>query len=220
MELAAAIGARAKQHRNAYGATLDEVAKEARALGLRWTSSRAGDFEGGRISPTLPTLIGACGAYGSATGVPLTLASLIPDGKIEVTPVLSLSGERIASFLDGEPVEIFAGDVYTDEEIQETFRRVIADITNIPPRYKKIPLETLREVQQGSGIATGRVVYELGESFATVHAAAAKLWGRSLEAQRDLLAGPDANAQKRGHVMRTLKQELREELEAAKHVDD
>lgn len=57
-----AAGTSARSIRQAAGATLAEVAKAAKAVGLPWSSGRVGDFESGRIAPSLPTLLAVAGA--------------------------------------------------------------------------------------------------------------------------------------------------------------
>lgn len=48
-------------------------------------------------------------------------------------------------------------------------------------------------------------------------AAMAKLWGRTFTAQRDRLAGPAANAQRKGQISRHLKAELEKAIRDGHH---
>src|SRR5258705_3015605 len=55
--LAVVIGDNCRRIRTTLGVTQNELARYAPDMGLRWTASKAGDFEAGRTSPTLATVL-------------------------------------------------------------------------------------------------------------------------------------------------------------------
>ena len=62
-----------------------------------------------------------------------------------------------------------------------------------------------------SSLAEGdhRLAKALGVDIITAAAAMSKAWDKSFVNQRDHLAGPDANAQRKGIIARKLKADLR-----------
>ena len=55
--LASVIGAHVKTIRVDSGVTQNELAKYARGVGLRWTTSKVGEFERGQYNPTFATVL-------------------------------------------------------------------------------------------------------------------------------------------------------------------
>jgi transcriptional regulator with XRE-family HTH domain len=62
------------------------------------------------------------------------------------------------------------------------------------------------------GLTDERVAAGLGISQAQLYAESLRLWNTTFSDQRDRIAGPDANAQRKGQVTRALKAELEKAL--------
>jgi hypothetical protein len=67
-------------------------------------------------------------------------------------------------------------------------------------------------LQQRSGLTEHRLAQRLGISHDRLADMSFRLWQRTFSEERDRLAGPDANKQKRGQVSRTLQAELEKAL--------
>lgn len=207
------IGANARAHRKRHSMTLDEVAKVARSHGLRWTSSRTGDFESGRVSSTIGTVVAACMAYSEATGDPLTVSAVLAtQDQLDLTPELSLTSDRLKEILAGGDPTPLAGDTKGTDEIRKSVASSANAFRQAATRFPDVDIRTLKDVEDNSGLATSRLAADLETSVQMINAASASLWNRSVEDERDSRAGEHATPQRRGHVMRTLKSELRQAI--------
>lgn len=220
--LAEAVGRGFKGIRVSAGVTLNDVAKQSRVIGLRWTASKVSDFEAGRSMPSFATVIAATQALSMATGEAVSLTDLIGDaGPVAVTESLDLDGASLAGAICG------GSEVRVQEQRDAAIRRtelatqMILDST--APRAASV--ESVREtlansatssialmVQLRSGLDEQRLAKRLNVSMDQLARISARLWGRSFSDERDRRAGDGANAQKRGQVSRTLQDELRTEL--------
>ena len=215
------IGVNARTHRRAHGVTLDDVAREARRLGLKWTSSRAGDFEGGRVAATLATVVVAAGAYSAATSEPLTVSAMLAtDERIEVTPVVRMQATRLVAILGGDDPTPVAGDLWEDHETAAIIAQSSDRTRDASAKFPDVLGSTAAEIEKSSGLATSRVAADLGTTSMMIVLASAHLWGHSVEDERDRRAGLNASPQKRGHVMRALKAELSSAIATGGVVDD
>lgn len=222
--LAAVAGRNARRIRLDAGLTLAEVAEFAQWLGLKWSAGKVGDFESGRVSPTLPTLYVVAGLLSSISpSGPITLSELFDGhGLVRMNPrvVPALSDVRAA--LEGVPVEL-SGECFTGgpqakaRAAQDALNEAVASL----PRYLGIGTladgwRSFKRLQQGLdayGEAEQRVARDLGIDRYRMVAECLYLWGRTFSAERDRRAGPAANAQARGRTSRELKAELRASIE-------
>lgn len=214
--LAIVIGARARELRLEAGLTLDQVSRAARARGLKWTESRAADFEAGRVaSPSMNTLIALVLALNDAGCTEVTLPGLFKSvPPIQVNDSLELQGGEIINLLAGLNVTkaLDADDV------------VIPDMKwNRTTREKKIlskhPVAVNKHgtVFRRQGSAETRMSAALNLHPIVLAALTASLWGCTFTEERDRRAGEDANAQKRGQVSRAMQEELEDAISESLH---
>lgn len=202
--MAEAAGVSARAIRQASDSTLAEVAKVAKSLGLPWSSGRVGDFESGRISPSLPTLLAVSATLSEIADVPIALADLFGvDGAIRVNDEITLDAERLRNILRGEPFQIVLGDTPNAQDF--LFSGVDYAKLSLPEELRSPFIGVVLQFAEGDE----RLTRALGTNKLTASAAMAKLWGKTFVQRRDELAGPDANAQKKGIVARQLKSELK-----------
>lgn len=67
-------------------------------------------------------------------------------------------------------------------------------------------------MRKASGLTEDRLAQRLGVSRDWLAAVSFRLWHKPFSQQRDLIAGTDANKQKRGQVTRTLQAQLEKAL--------
>jgi transcriptional regulator with XRE-family HTH domain len=185
--LADRAGRNARQLRLEHGITLETLAAAAKHVGLPWSTGRVSDFENGLVKPDLSTLLLVCAALGAVLRSDVTLAQLLAGAE----PV-ALSEQLTVA---GAALVAAVGD---QPLIVDTLR---------PGTY------TISVVLEGDQRACRR----LGVDTATGQAAMRALWGHPLTVERDRRAGPDASAQRRGGITRTLMDELREEINRGAH---
>lgn len=210
--LPVAAGRGARQLRLTAGVTLERVAQAAKFYGLPWSSGKVGDFESGRVSPTLTTLIALAGTLTDVTGQPVSLADLFAgDGRVQITPKTSMPLPELRAALKGTPVEFTTAHVEgLADELAASTRRGLDQLRGLKVRVNR---GVLRAVLRDFTESDERLAKSLGAGRITAAAHMAKLWGRPFHAQRDHLAGPDANAQKRGRISRELKADLKAALD-------
>lgn len=183
--LAAVVGQNARRIRGDY--RLEDISSAARAIGLKWDTSRVSALERGEVSPTLPTLLALCLTFSEVTQKPVALTDLASyDGDIQITPELVMSGADLAAALRGQPADQRGTDM------------------------ESAVLATAR--QQAGGLAEQRAAQSLGITGGRFASLSCELWGRSFADERDHRAGPGASAQKRGRIARALKDELRQAI--------
>jgi hypothetical protein len=212
VELATVVGRSAKQLRG--DATLDDVAKLARACGLNWGTGRISDLEHGKVSPTLPTMVVLALIYSELRSEQITLGDLVRGHEnITVTTRISVTSEEMRAYLSGDAVT--ATDQYRREvgsAIQGVhsgeYRKNWPDRLHDKPRTGAI-MRMLGEI----GEPEERLARELKIDHTRLAAEMLVLWRKSFSAKRDELAGPEANAQKKGRVARALKAELKAVLD-------
>ena len=221
--LAQVVGQNAKRLRDGAGATLDEVAKAARAYGLgNWGTGRVSDLEHGKVSPTLSTLIALSLALGDVHGQPIRLAELVEhDGMVALTGELVVTSEALSRFVAGDEVQLLVDDVPPEAVPDVDWEHALVDeprrrreILKLLPELGKVEMPVMLQVERQSGEAELKMARALGVDRWLVDLASAARWGRTLAAERDDRAGTDANAQKRGRITRELKAELEATLRA------
>lgn len=211
MTIAEAAGAGARAIRLAAGVTLAEVAKTARFYGLPWTSGKVGDFESGRVSPTLPTLFAVAATLSDVCERPVSLAALFPGSNvIEVNDSVDVEESRLREALTGAAIQWEARD---DLAMALDY---VDDFHRLPAALRPVNVDIYRAVARDFSETDQRMAAAVGADRIAATAAMAKLWGRTYKAERDSRAGADANAQRKGRVARALK----DELGAALHGDD
>jgi hypothetical protein len=187
--------------------TQEELARHARAAGLRWTASVVGDFEDGRSAPTFATVLAVTRALQSALqdvakqrnepphpGV--TLADLVAgEGFVALNDNLDVRAARLADVCRGQIFKLGKGNW------RMKFRPASAG-----------EVTALVETLQRSGLTEQRLAQRLGVAPELLARMSSRLWGRTFSEERDRRAGRGANRQKRGQVSRTLQRELEKAL--------
>ena len=227
--VAQVVGAGARKLRLGAGVTLEEMAKAANSYGLPWTSGRVGDFEAGRVAPSLPTLLAAAAALSHVIGRPVSLADLFAGKeRVQINDSLSLDTSALRAILSGEqvltklaPLKMPTLSAEEERRLRERSREltdaVLMDILNDTILTSLAAPELRREVLRDFSESDVRMCKSLGVQRELGAAAMAALWGRTFTAERNHRAGPAANAQKRGQVSRQLKAELQGALHDGHH---
>jgi transcriptional regulator with XRE-family HTH domain len=223
--LAAVLGANCKRIRTEAGVTQDELARHARDFGLRWTASKVRDFEVGRTAPTFATVLALSAALDRATapvvGISenllapkrreprLRLADLVKfDGFITVTDEFDPRGQRVADYCAGEAWELPGSDMAHTATL-EKFKKLMETHPVIDGQVEKgMRVVDLQCMRRASGLTEDRLASRLGISRDRLAAVSFRLWKKPFSQERDRIAGPDANRQKRGQVSRALRAEL------------
>jgi transcriptional regulator with XRE-family HTH domain len=212
ISVAQVVGEGARILRIDAGVTLEEMARAAQLYGLPWTSGRVGDFESGRVAPSLPTLVAVAAALGKAIGRPVTLFELVTgQGQVRINETLSLKKSALRAVLSGGGLEVPniplpAADVL---RAQEAINR-IAPTAYWPRRLRTVKPDLRLKVLQNFSESDFRMCKNIGVDQFLGAAAMAALWRHPFTAERDHRAGPDAKPQRRGHISRQLKSELQE----------
>jgi transcriptional regulator with XRE-family HTH domain len=222
--LAQVVGANCKRIRTAAGLTQDDLARHARMVGLRWTASKVRDFEVGRTAPTFATGLALSAALDDATapnipgenllemtkGEPrVRLADLVGfDGAVSVNDQFRPPGQRVAEYCAGQPW-VKPPDVgYTREQLDELRSNPVVDGKTVD-WMRTAELQLMRKA---SGLTEDRLAQRLGVSRDWLAAVSFRLWHKPFSQERDLIAGTDANKQKRGQATRALQAQLEEAL--------
>ena len=218
--VAAVLGSNCRRIRKDAGVTQDELAKAARQVGLKWTASKVRDFESGRSAPTFATVLALTAALDNVTKVkieaattstgneivvslnpayhPVRLADLVSiDGEVTVTEDFELTGERLADFCSGgtwEQCGVADRFMWSSTENGIDWTESVID-------WPKV-----------LGLTEERVAAGLGISTKLLSAESLRLWNTTFSNERDRIAGPDANPQRKGQVTRQLKAELKKAL--------
>lgn len=206
--IAAVLGSNCRDIRKRAGVTQDELARAARQLGLKWTASKVRDFESGRSAPTFATVVALTAALDSVIkDEPVLLADLVRyDGEVTITEDFEPDGDKLADYCSGgtwEPRAFILEDTW--DSLADRFSRQSTesgiDWTGPVIDWPKV-----------LGLTDERVAAGLGISADQLCDVALRLWNTTFSAQRDRIAGPDANAQRKGRITRQLKAELERAL--------
>lgn len=172
----------------------DGVAAGMRALGFPWTRSMVGNYENGIRQVELPELLAllACASTSLA-------AAFDEIGEVEVSEEIHLRGDQILDVILG------ARGLAADED----------------PRWKRSVSVAEQIEREATGDAERAAAKSLGVEPTTIVEASRRLWGRTLSRERDArmrerLPGASASSERafRGHVTRTLLDELAPRVEA------
>jgi hypothetical protein len=202
--MAELIGARARKLRGKQ--TLEDVATAARSYGLRWSTGSVSDFESGKATPSLPTLLVVAAALGDAIGRPVSLTGDLLSGaefvKINDT-VGNIALGKLRGLLSEEPVRL-QRPRRAPSSADRLRTRTALELVTGPPG----PVAIAQQFRESDM----RMCKNIGVSMAVGATAMFELWGRTFVAERDRLAGPSANAQRRGQISRQLKAELQKQV--------
>lgn len=218
--LAEVVGANCKRWRNQLGLTQDKFAEFARMMGLRWTASAVGDFEAGRSSPSLATVIAVAVALQTAFGRNTAYALLTPDDD-EFIRVLAGADVRAAPTLadlvatDADWVDVNGVLCPPGDHLPKLFLGGIANYGG-PTAEEMVELremaergqELRAELLKHAGITEKRMARQLGISVSDLMVRSIRLWGSTFSEERDRRAGLGANQQKKGRIAREMRGEL------------
>lgn len=205
---------------------MEEVAIEARKLGLNWRASRIGAIEDGRFKPTLDTLAVLAIALGRARnpgmpGVTVTMEQLVhSESPIVLTDEFTVTSDDLLKWASGQRA-LPTPDGAPPASFTETFGDM-----NLPPLAGHNPGSPSWKL---TAAAIGSGPYSTSEERlakrAEIHPAelrlwATHLWGCDLETHRDAIAGDDATPQKKGRVSRDLLNEITAAMKQQADGDD
>lgn len=223
------VGQNCKAIRTRIGITQDQLARYGRSVGLKWTAAATANFEAGRSSPTLATLVAVSAALQQAlddtdkrAGWHVTLADLVAfDGGVTVNDLLSVSGDELAAWATGSPVHAprqSSGPSIADitQAVGPTIADVLGPLSGSTKPPKRSMVEGVAGVLARAGVAEYRVAKRLKITPEVLAAASFLLWQRTFSEERDERAGPDANAQRRGQITRQLSDEISDRLKGMK----
>lgn len=216
-QLSSVIGANARRIRRGSPLTLDEVAVEARKVGLKWSEARVADFEAGRVAATLPTLLAYCSAM-AALGCKIRVADLLAgDGDVAVNDDLTVPREVLSGWLRGKVVLPPQGGPQAQEEKQVNLGNSESEderewrVRHFDALWKNA--RASHQLLVRAGAAEERVRRSVGfspEGFAML---SHKMWGRTFSEERDARAEKGSTPQARGQVSRVLQSEVRQEVD-------
>lgn len=215
------VGERVRTLRQNGDVRQEQLAEHARAVGLPWARSSVTTLEAGRRDLPLEEVVLLPSLLSQATGAPVTLADLIPDAAELKLGRLTVTGQQLRDALAG--VAALPGPP------EHGFLSEQGDLTDLRHRWPGLDREHLaaaatRPTQEPDQKAARKLSKDLGWEVRpqSVAVAAQALWGRTLAAHRDGLAGqtnlPDSRRGQQtalGHITRRLLTELATELRAA-----
>ncbi len=196
--IAVVLGANCRRIRTDARVTQDELAWAARQVGLKWTASKVRDFEVGRSAPTFATVLA------------LTVALNRVITRTRFTARTTQGGNEIAIQLD--PVRMadlvnYGGEVSVTEDF-ELAGEWLAEYCSGGIWNTEDGVQSVSSNSSVLGLTEERVAGRLGISTDRLYAESQRLWNRTFTAERDRIAGPGANSQRKGQVTRQLKAEL------------
>lgn len=212
------VGTNVRRLRTARGVSGDALARELRQqFEVSWTTARVSELENGRVSPTAPVLFMVSQALGALLNRHVSVSEILESPEFAKVGNVGIRASRVAAAFDGEHVELRAKD-YSDADkraarARDSAARVARDLRSIPIAAQDITGAELRRLEDKAGEAEQRAAKSLGIPLIHFLALSAKRWdGRTYSEERDLRAGPNANAQRRGQVGRELRKELQRAL--------
>jgi transcriptional regulator with XRE-family HTH domain len=224
------IGARLRQLREAAGLRQEDIATQARVLGFDWVRGTVAMIEGGHRRVTLEEFL-ALPLLLSYVGIPdISLSRLIPtDTPAQLNAQAAVSADTAHRFLTGKSAgeqdtqkggpAVTEGRDEWDEAIA-LWRRWATGRSRRPRGPDPAAISAAIVDSRGDALANAARVLDV--SPVAVSLAALLTWGRLLTAERDDrvrqrvgASAPDARTLQavRGHVTRTLLEELRAVLQ-------
>ena len=226
MPFGTALGHRLRQVREESDRTAEQVTSHARLCGLNWERSTLTRIELGQRQVTAAELMLLPLVFGRP------VAELLPTEPVALTEAAAVSPEGLRRVLTG-PTRL------RQWRLPRLWDAVASGLDRMKPvlaahqrRYPSASaFEILLAAEAGwTDETTGKAATRLGVSRETVAVAAQQRWGRGLVAERDARledagAAPTARARQaqRGHITRTLLDELRpvtQELQQAQDESD
>lgn len=202
--------------------TLDAVATEVRTIGVRWAAGHVSAIEKGKAALTLHNLLLI--TYG---------LSRINARAISPIELLEYDGRISAGISDSETTTARLDEWWRDGTSPLLSPPITPDeFTRFSDSLKDgafildemaPPGVTFNEIRTaGERVTSGddRLARALDISPTLFRLWSERLWGHGFEDERDDRAGEDASAQKKGHVSRVLKDELRARLNEQAGDDD
>jgi len=203
--LPAVIGANYQAIRTGKGITQEAVASHARRLGLKWPTSKVGDFEKGRSESPFSTVLTALQALQDAIGpeAQVTLSDLVTlDGPVALTPSFCPTGTEVAAVTSGEAWTYDAGRVMVSGHGALTG----ATDGGGPD---------MEDMRRRSDLTEARICKRLKISGDDLIRLSWRLWeGRTFSEERDRRAVSPA---RRAPVSRELRAQLEEEIARGNH---
>ncbi|SMX65469.1 hypothetical protein BSP109_00208 [Brevibacterium sp. Mu109] len=210
--LADVLGENLKTVRKQHALTLDEVAKETRSYGAKWTAQRIAGMEAGKVSVTVPTVCTLAWALSAITDNDVHPADLLrSDSPVEVNGDFAVGGNTIAETLEGNVGELRIKDAADPDR---TIRDVVDAAGETASAWGPgVTVGDIRSLQSRIGLADRRAADRLGIDVHTLSGEAFRRWAMLLSEAVDEQAGPGASPQRKGHITRKLEAELREALD-------
>jgi hypothetical protein len=207
------VGDNVRGRRQAADISLEALATSSP---LPMSTGRVGNIESARTTTTtLESLIAMAAALSLTTAEPVTLADLLAgEGEVSLGGQFTVELSTLRAVLRGQPVPI--SDAETDWKLGKVMNEASRSAITRLPEFKRLPQSvrrnldprdwlrvkmTLRESDTRMCKAIG-VDRDLGAALMTT------LWDKPFSEERDHRAGPDAKAQRRGHISRQLKADL------------
>ncbi len=223
--LSQAIGRRMRELRDEHGCTASQLADKAQELGLGWKRSTVASIETGKRGLSAEELVTLPLLLSYTLGAEIHLQDLLVSDGAYVANDLVFTRQGLTSVLTQQemPSDGFRRPESTRRLLDamdfggkaSLGKRVERLWPGIPRSGRFIDLGVLQEVERaGSGDAEQKAARKLGLSGVDVAAVSFRLWGHGLTAERDDRAGD--NATRRGHVTRTLIEDIRAVLQEVK----
>ncbi len=212
------VGENVRRWREEAGASQDDLATKARAVGLRWTRSKVAALERGEKSIGVEDLVLLAEAIGGS-GEPATVADLLAgEGSVRLSDQRVLYRESLRRFLSGAPVSVLVKDVPGGiERRREAMKSAPAMFDRMVQLAGPETEGHLAEhAEKHAGEAEERAGRALGLNKIEVAYLSVGLWGCTLAEERDRRVGGDVPAAsrsaRRGRETRKLINELRVRL--------
>lgn len=229
LSLRALIGRNVRRLRTSQGLTAEQLAVSIRNLGLSWTASRVSELERGQKAVGISDLliVGAALSEGQRPEASVRLEEFfVADEWVELTDVLLVGAQTIREAFRGGPSILQPGQitqgrgviVWQDPPLRADPFRVAAKAAQEVD--SSLTLEGASRLVKEAGAAERKAAKSLGVGLGTMLGACSHLWGRTLSAERDRIAGGEGTKQARGHVTRELVEELARFLGGAGRGDD
>lgn len=212
-DLQALIGENAREIRTESGLTMDAVARVAREYGLKWTTARVVELERGKLAISVATLVTLAHVLATATDRRITLQDLLDGhGYVTLTPSLTVTTEALRDAVSGGVLPFRVGDLADGKD--RMIRSVVETLAAAQLIAADVDPEVWTETLRTAGLADERAAERIGIDRMQFLAHAARLWGRSLTAERDRRSGEGVTAQARGQITRQLEKAVRDAVEA------
>ncbi len=241
--LSHAVGRRLRAIREEAGLTADDVARDAREMGLGWYRSTVAAIENGtrdlRLAEALLLPLVLMTSSAGNLDRPLSLTDFLPEGPegewVQLGPSAAIAATALRTLLT-DPVNLrpYAQlDTPATRRIHERWSRpefasrlneaLRLKVRQVSAVWPDASIGQVADVeQQSTGDVERKAASKYGLSVNVVTIAARAQWGRTMTAERDARltdrAEPDASPRTvqalRGHVTRQLLSELAPKLEA------